>query len=100
MARNDTPEDPETRASADDMAGGGGRRRHKPLDSLERVRRELQAVYYAQKDEKLSMDIAKGRAYLLGQLLAVLKAEQADEAAIEARLAELERRLSGVAHAH
>lgn len=58
------------------------------------VRRELARVYWEQDEGKLPMDTAKGKAYLLGQLVAVLKAEQADDGEIERRIAELERRLA------
>ena len=93
-APDDQADGPETRADAEDQGGGGGSRRHRPLDTLERVRRELSRVYYEQKDGKLTMDLAKGRAYLLSQLVAVLKAEQSDDAELERRLAELERRIA------
>lgn len=94
MARNDTAGGRESRASPEKPAeGGGSRKRHRPLDSLERVRRELSSVYFAQKDGTLDMDTAKGRAYLLGQIAAVLKAESASESELAALLAQVRDRL-------
>lgn len=72
----------------------GGRRRRRPLDSLMQVRREMARVYWEQDEGKLTMDTAKGKAYLLSQMVAVLKAEQSDDAELERRLAELERRIA------
>lgn len=87
-------EDSQVPDAAEDSPGGGGRRRRRPLDSLMQVRRELARVYWEQDEGKLAMDTAKGRAYLLSQLVAVLKAEQSDDAELERRLAELERRIA------
>lgn len=91
-------EEAQVPVGTEDSQGGGGKRR-RPLDSLMHVRRELARVYWQQDEGKLAMDIAKGKAYLLGQLVAVLKAEQSDDAELERRLAELERRLRGVGDA-
>lgn len=96
------PDDPanasQTRADAEDSPGGGGgagRKRHKPLDSLERVRRELARVYYEFKDGTAKADAAKTRTYILGQLVAVLKAEQASDAELLRRIEQLEQQLRG-----
>ncbi len=49
--------------------------RRKPLDTLERVRREITSVYFDEREGRIDMEKAKGRAYLLGCVSAVLKAE-------------------------
>lgn len=93
MAQTDTQDRPEDRADADDAGSGPTRRRHKPLDSLERVRRELSSVYHQAKDGTMELDKAKGLTYLLSQIAAVLKAENASETELTALLAQVRDKL-------
>ena len=86
-------------AEHDDPAGcaepspSKGRRR--PMDSLERVRRELARVYWAARDETMPLERAKSLVYILAQVAAVLKAEQAggSEAELLALLSKVKARL-------
>lgn len=95
MAQNDTENGPGSPVDAENEAGGGGssRKRHRPLDSLERVRRELSAVYFQAKDGTMNMERAKGLTYLLSQLAAVLKAEAGNESELAALLAQVRDKL-------
>lgn len=98
MMEKATRSEPQTRADAEDSPGGGGaagRKRHKPLDSLERVRRELARVYYEFKDGQAQADVAKTRTYILGQMVAVLKAEQSSDTELLRRIEQLEQQLRG-----
>lgn len=90
MSTNSTLRDAETRANAEK----GSTPRHKPLDSLERVRRELSRLYYQAKDEKIDMDRAKALTYLLSQIAAVLKAETASESELAALLQQVRDKLT------
>lgn len=92
-AQNDTDDRPQGRADADDSPDPPGSKRHRPLDTLERVRRELSRVYFDQKDGRLDMETAKGRAYLLSQITAVLKAETASDGEVTALLAQVRDKL-------
>ncbi|HOO02694.1 MAG TPA: hypothetical protein PLE76_08270 [Rectinema sp.] len=68
------------------------RKKHRRLDSLASVRRELAEVYYsAKKAEPDSLAIQKYRAltFILNGLADILKSEQLDD--IEARLSALEK---------
>ena len=92
---------PKTRANAGDAetpppAAEAEAKRHKPLDSLDRVRRELSSVYWAAKDGAMQLDRAKGLAYLLSQLVVVLRADSADDD-LTKLLAEARDRLKGEA---
>lgn len=96
MAQIGTQDDAETRADTDDAAEGGSttkRRRDKPLDTLERVRRELSKVYYDAKHGQMPIDRAKALAYLLSQIAAVLKTETATESELAALLAQVRDKL-------
>jgi hypothetical protein len=52
------------------------KKRRKPLDSLEAVRREMTSTYWDMKEDKLELDEGKARIYVLGKITEVLKAEQ------------------------
>lgn len=72
MPRNDNPKSsqvPDAQGKSDKPP------RRKPLDTLERVRREITSVYFEEREGRIDMERAKGRAYLLGCVSAVLKAE-------------------------
>lgn len=73
--------------------GGKGRRR--PLDTLERCRRELSRVYWEARDGTMPLDKAKGLTYLLSQVAAVLKAETSTEADLAALLQQVRDKLKG-----
>jgi len=78
----ETPQVPDTQGKSDKPP------RRKPLDTLERVRREITSVYFEEREGRIDMERAKGRAYLLGCISAVLKAELTGDE----ELAELRRR--------
>jgi hypothetical protein len=52
------------------------RKRHKPLDSLDAVRREMVATYWQMKEAILDTDKGKAQIYVLGKITEVLKAAQ------------------------
>lgn len=85
--------DPETRANAGDEGEASPKRRHKPLDSLERVRRELSRIYFQAKDGTMPMEKAKGLTYLLSQLSAVLKAATSNDSELAALLQQVRERM-------
>jgi hypothetical protein len=96
MTQNDTPDPAETRADAGEPAappGAASKPRPKPLDSLERVRRELSSIYHQAKHGTMPMDKAKGLTYLLSQIAATLRAEAGSEPELVALLAAVRARL-------
>ena len=96
MAQIDTQNHAGTRADAEDAAEGGSttkRRRDKPLDTLERVRRELTKVYNDAKHGRIPMDRAKGLGHLLSLIAGVLKTETATESELAALLAQVRDKL-------
>lgn len=70
---------------------GKGRRR--PLDTLDRCRRELSRVYWEARDGTLALDKAKGLTYLLSQVATVLRAESAAEPELAALLQQVRDKL-------
>jgi len=95
MTPPDNVDSLEGRADAEDE-GAAPQRRRRPLDSLERVRRELSKVYWDAKDAKdgtLALDKAKALTYLLSQIAVVLKAETASESELAALLQQLRDKL-------
>lgn len=86
--------EPETRMDTGEGGESSPKRRHKPLDSLERVRRELSRIYYQAKDGAMPMEKAKGLTYLLSQLSAVLKAETSNDSELAALLQQVRDRMS------
>lgn len=91
---SDTDRAARDRADAGEAADPHPRRRHKPLDTLERVRRELSAIYYAAKTGSIELDRAKGLTYLLSQIAAVLKAETASEPELAALVQQVRDKLA------
>lgn len=71
----------------------GGKARRRPLDTLERCRRELSRVYWEARDGTMPLDKAKGLTYLLSQVAAVLRAETASEPEIAALLQQVRDKL-------
>jgi hypothetical protein len=80
---------------ADDADPSPSKGRRRPLDTLERVRRELGRVYWLARDKTMPLEEAKGLTYLLSQIAAVLKAEQAggSESELLALLSKVKERL-------
>jgi len=92
MTPSDNVDSLEGRADHEDE-GPAPQRRRRPLDSLERVRRELSKVYWDAKDGTLALDKAKALTYLLSQIAVVLKAETASETELAALLQQVRDKL-------
>lgn len=89
-----TDDEAQTRASAGISGGAPPKKpRPRPLDTLERVRRELASIYHQARDGRMELDKAKGLAYLLSQISAVLKAESG-ESELAALLAKVKDQLA------
>lgn len=73
--------------------------RGRQIESLLAVRREMARVYWAVKHSKMDLDKGKGLVHMLGQISAVMKAEQGNDEELLRRLADLERRL-GIGKQH
>jgi hypothetical protein len=93
MARNGTTEPAAGRANAGEAAGPP-RKRHKPLNSLEAVRKEMVRNYWALRDKELDIDEGKARIFFLGKLVEVFKAKQTDNQELAELLKQARERLN------
>lgn len=68
------------------------KKRRRPLDTLEAVRKEMTSTYWDMKDAKLDADKGKARIYVLGKITEVLKIEKGPEDELQRILEELKRK--------
>lgn len=93
MTQGDTPQGDQV-PDAKGVSGKPPRRR--PLDTLERVRREMTTVYWEHREGRVDLDSAKGRVHMLGQISGVLKAETgSNDVEIAAMLKLVREKLKG-----
>lgn len=69
--------------------------RRRPLDTLERVRREMTATYWEHREGLIALDDAKGRVHILGKISEVLKAEQNNDDELAGLLKQVREKLKG-----
>lgn len=69
--------------------------RRRPLDTLERVRREMTTTYWEHREGRLTIDDAKGRVHILGKISEVLKAEQNHDDELAGLLKQVREKLKG-----
>lgn len=69
--------------------------RRRPLDTLERVRREMTATYWEHREGLIDLDSAKGRVHMLGKISEVLKAEQGSDDELAGLLKQVREKLKG-----
>lgn len=69
--------------------------RRRPLDTLERVRREMTATYWEHREGLIDLDSAKGRVHMLGKISEVLKAEHGSDDEIMGLLKQMREKLKG-----
>ncbi|MCW5643086.1 MAG: hypothetical protein KIT63_13390 [Rhodoferax sp.] len=65
--------EPPGRANAGDGGDPTPRKRRKPLDNLDAVRREMTATYWQIKHGEVDLDKGKGQIYALGKISEVIK---------------------------
>ncbi|MDR7332000.1 hypothetical protein [Roseateles asaccharophilus] len=69
--------------------------RRRPLDTLERVRREMTVTYWEHREGRIGLDDAKGRVHILGKISEVLKAEHGSDDEIAGLLKQVREKLKG-----
>lgn len=69
----DALDDPPGRANPSDAGNPTPRKRRKPLDNLDAVRREMTATYWQIKHGEVELDKGKGQIYALGKISEVIK---------------------------
>lgn len=79
MSGFDSTNDAPDRTNAGKSGDPTSKKRRKPLDSLEAVRKEMTSTYWDMKEDKLDLDKGKARIYVLGKITEVLKTEKGPE---------------------
>lgn len=89
MPSFDTPYTPQSRASTGNVGNPPPKKRRKPMDTLEAVRKEMTSTYWEMKENTLDLDKGKARIYVLGKITEVLKAEKGPEDELQQLLEKL-----------